>query len=218
MDLKEDDPKVIARVLHFLHFGNYHAPNEECTLQGHSNSQDNFTTSPRAPDANQRIDIWPNSSGIPRGTPVLTLDGFAYHAEIHQSADRYGIQPLKELAAKQFLTVMRKPMAVTMFGQGMLMAYNIRSSDQCVLSRAVADLCLFNHQQISQHPYLVAVVSNYEAASWHIAYQVGKGYMQSHDQIMKALVAESAVHSGGHNRDCDSCMTTQEVEDVVVEC
>lgn len=121
MDIKEQDPKIMARLLHFLYFGYYHAINEECKPEGHSDAHLQAHGLAQVANANQRIDIWPQEF---ESTWSPGLDHFTYHADMYQSADKYGIKPLKELAVNHHPAVMDMPVRIAQFGQGIRMFYD----------------------------------------------------------------------------------------------
>lgn len=101
------------------------------------------------------------------------------------------------------------------FANGLSMAYDNSSSDQCLLGRAVTNLCLFNHQQILQHPALGTIVNRYEASAWNSACLVGDGYVQNMKRALTDLVADCLDHGGR----CDQCeIIENEVGNVRVEC
>jgi hypothetical protein len=209
VDIKEEDLIILSKVLHFLYFGNYHNPDEQCTLQTHP-----IANLVQLPQVNDRIN---NASSIEKTTgPVaLTFSLLTHHAETYRSADRYGIQPLKELAANCFLQVMKTPMDNIVFGKGLSLAYYHRSSSQCLLSKEITKLYLFNHQDVLCHPNLVAIVKKHETAAWGIASQVGKGYTEIMEHAAKALILDGVQHTG--DCDCDYPYGTHDVDDLDVK-
>ena len=199
----------MARVIHYLYFGDYHTANEECSLDTHSTRRlpSQCTELVRT---EEHITIVPKAD-TSKNNAKEDHELLATHFHVYRCANFLGIEPLKYDAAQSFIDLLSKPMSKECFAYALRMVYEHTASEDLILRAAFTELCAYNHRIVSQYPDLVSIMTQHELVAWKAACKAAKAYQKRHIDEQQA-VALSAVRRG--ITACTICNKEFGVEDV----
>ncbi|KAI1619052.1 hypothetical protein EDD37DRAFT_647835 [Exophiala viscosa] len=156
IDLSEDDPEILARVLLYLYTNDYEAKTVPSYLEGvtrKSESQSVPAISSVQPKENEAL------------TRLLRI-----HALVYRSADMLGVEGLKGIASSRFLDVaeIALTLAPDTLAEPLKIMFDSTRENDLRLRNPVLILCLENHAIIAEHKPIVEMMLKYEPTVWNI--------------------------------------------------
>ena len=152
INLTEEDPKILSRVLLFLYTNDYDAndvPNFLQAVAGMSTTQSSMPAS--------------------EATNPSPMSYLKIHALVYKYADMLGIESLKILASSRFLDQVPAACTSSEFAEPLKVMYEATRSDDFYLRIPVTRSCLLNHLDVVKCEKTLAVIQEYEPNVWSVA-------------------------------------------------
>jgi hypothetical protein len=112
------------------------------------------------------------------------------HAKIYQSADRWGLENLKEVSSTRFLQCLRdKSVDPTTLEEALDMVYKGTSPQDTDLRLTLTKICVKNAAALTKHAEVVAVIEKYELLSWRISTSLLNGQISKTRKIVDTLLS-----------------------------
>jgi hypothetical protein len=175
IDLPDDDPVTIHRMLNFIYTGEYNLklPRKDhdlARLEGNASSEATHNVSPQK--AYEDLEI-----------------AYKAHAMLYCCADKYGIPSLRDLAFTYFVQASEQK-AFYLDGEFLELVFENTPRDDPGLRASVLGVCVEQHEKVKANRQLVDLLTKHEPITWEIGTNVQKS----------RVAAEAALHklTGDH--------------------
>ncbi|KIV84353.1 hypothetical protein PV11_00137 [Exophiala sideris] len=155
IDLSEDDPAILARVILYLYTNDYDITKVPAYFEGMTRSTDD----PAAP----------NDSSVGSAKKlVLFPDMLKVIALVYKSADMLGIERLKVDASSRFLAIATRVFDNSTFAEPLKVMFDSTRENDLHLRVPALTLCLEKYAYIVKHQSIVEVIMQYEPTIWNV--------------------------------------------------
>lgn len=173
INLSEDDPAILARVILYLYTNDYEAE----TLPAY------FTRMTQNPECQTA-----SATSSARGeNPDVSSNALNIHVLVYKVADMLGIEQLRVESSSRALAKAKTLLDCDSFAEPLETIFVSTSDKDVDLRRGVLSLCAENYDTVDKHPGVVDVILRHEPNVWYITNSLLK------DTMRKKLIIEETL-------------------------
>ena len=191
----------MARVIHYLYFGDYHTGDEQCSLETHMMPRSVPTQRTELVRIEESIKIFNDPTLVKDKAKQEEHELLATHFHVYQCANYLSIEMLKYDAAQKFTDLLSKPMSRECFIYVLKMVYENTASEDLVLRAALTEMSTYNHRLLSQYPGVISIIKQHEPTAWNVACKVADAYQKLLNHELKRV----ALHVAGEGLAASAC-------------
>ncbi|KAK4939979.1 hypothetical protein LTR10_019831 [Elasticomyces elasticus] len=155
IDLSEDDPAILARVILYLYTNDYDVADLPAFFEGMIRNTGSQTAQTDSSDG--------SANRITYSPELLRVIALVY-----KSADMLGIERLKVDASARFLALAKTVCNMAKFAEPLKVMFDSTRENDLHLRVPVLTLCLEKYAAIAKHQSIVEVIMQYEPTVWSI--------------------------------------------------
>lgn len=196
--MKEQDPEIVAKVLHYLYFGNYHDDTVKCDSDVHQKLQEAVIPSDSDMETGTFSRLFDTSSH-----PVFDdnlQSQLQMHIAVYQTADILGIDSLKLFTVLNAIKTIYK-MRVDVLPAAFETFYKFSASDTS-LREALNSAWGREYPFISENPNIVKVLKEHEPALWRFMGAVRKAELKRAEGYVQCAIEDEVQIRECFDEDC----------------